>query len=134
MTPNTESTPLSPRLVTVIVGSDISELRSEPARARATRSVRSSISSSSGFSATSWMAGATRPPPRSEIATPTWVPVAGSKWSSRQNPLNSPNFGRASATALSCSTAGRIRSVIGRPAFCSVSQSSAVSRMISSAR
>src|SRR5271168_3140637 len=38
MTPNTVSTPRSPRLVTVIVGSDISELRNAPLRARVTRS------------------------------------------------------------------------------------------------
>src|SRR5581483_12072927 len=45
---NTVSTPCSPRLATVIVGSDNSELRKLPARARLTRSRNFCINSSSG--------------------------------------------------------------------------------------
>src|SRR5581483_6853717 len=56
-----DSAPRSPRLVTVIVGSENSELRSCPARARVTRSRNASISSSRFSASASWIAGATRP-------------------------------------------------------------------------
>ena len=68
---------------TVIEGSLISELRSEPARARFTRSESAGISSSSGRRSTSCSAGAIRPPWRSEMATPTCAAAAGSKPPSR---------------------------------------------------
>ena len=73
MTPKTVSTPCSPRLVTVMVGSESSELRSPPLRARCTRSRKPRMRSPRLLPAVSWSAGATRPPPRSEIATPTWT-------------------------------------------------------------
>src|SRR6185369_3626488 len=69
--PRTLSTPCSPRLVTVIVASDSSELRRPPPRARWTRSRKAPISAPSGRPSTSCSAGAIRPPPRSATATPT---------------------------------------------------------------
>ena len=50
MMPYSASTPRSPRLETVMVGSEISELRMRPARVRCTRSRMPAISSSSGSS------------------------------------------------------------------------------------
>jgi hypothetical protein len=70
MIPNTVSTPRSPRLVTVIVGPDSSELRSAPLRARPTRSRSRAISPSRESPSASRMAGATSPPPRMAIAVP----------------------------------------------------------------
>src|SRR3990172_6161227 len=70
----TVSAPRSPRLVTVIVGSESSELRSDPARARETRSRKPGITSSR-LSYSAWCsAGATRPPPRRKIAMPRCTP------------------------------------------------------------
>lgn len=74
ITPSTLSAPRSPRLVTVTVGSLISELRSPPLRARCTRSRSSAMSWASGLRSASCSAGATRPPPRSAMAQPTWRP------------------------------------------------------------
>ena len=71
MTPNTASTPCSPKLVTVIVASAISELRSTPARTRFTKSRKFTMISLKLCLSTSWSAGAMSPPWRKEIATPT---------------------------------------------------------------
>ena len=77
MTPKTASALSSPRFVTVMVGSLISELRSVPARARPTTSPRAVMSSASGRWSVSRIAGATRPPWRSETATPMWIALEG---------------------------------------------------------
>ena len=79
MIPVTLSAPRSPRLVTVTVGEASSELRRPPVRARCTRSRIAAISSGSGSASASRIAGATSPPPRSEIAQPTWTPSPGAK-------------------------------------------------------
>ena len=78
--------------MTVSVGSDISEPRRWPARARPTRSFIALIISSTVRRSASWMVGATSPPPRSEIATPRCTPDPGTNASSTQNPSGSARF------------------------------------------
>ena len=120
--PWTSSTPWSPRLVTVIVGSDSSELLSVKPRARATRSVSSRISSSRLFASASRIAGATSPPCRIEIATPRWMPGPGRNAPFSKKPLSCGCFRSASATAFSSSTASSTRCVTGRPSLRAASQ------------
>ena len=87
MTPKTVSTPRSPRLVTVMVGSAISARCRRPARARATRSRSRSMSWSSARVSASWMAGATRPPCRRATATPRCTAGLGWNAPSTKKPL-----------------------------------------------
>src|SRR3972149_2454348 len=77
MMPKTVSTPCSPRLVPLIVGSDSSELRRPPARARWTRSRKFRMRSPRLWRSASWRAGATTPPPLSEMAKPTGTASLG---------------------------------------------------------
>ncbi len=125
MTPNTASTPCSPRFVTVIVGSDISELRSEPARARATRSVRPRMISPRFFLSTSWIAGAMRPPWRIEMATPRWMPLAGWNAPFTQKPFSSGTFAERERHGLQLQGAHQQPLGDGRFSFSRASHSAA---------
>ena len=115
MTPKTLSTPRSPRLVTVIVGSDISELRSEPARARETRSRKACISSSSVSSVGVVERGRDEPAAAQRDGDADVDVVARGRPRRRSRRAFSSGTSRsASATALTSSTPWSSRSVTGR--------------------
>ena len=106
----------------MIVGSDISELRSEYERARLTRSRKACISWSRLSSSVWWIAGATRPPPRSAMATPTLMSSRRTSSSPCHVAFSSGTSRSASATALISSTPCSRRSDTARWRFSSVSQ------------
>ena len=122
ITPSTDSAPRSPRLVAVTVGSDSSEPRSRPVRARCTRSRSDCISAGSDSVSASWIAGATSPPPRSAIAQPRCTRDDGRNAPSSTKPLSSGTARGAIAVALASSAAGSSRSAGSRVALKASSQ------------